>query len=146
MAQNTAGVKLVYGTATIAGTTITPPTSWTHIPGLTSFPAMSSAPEALDATTTDELKFKTYIDGLMDLGGSLEFGANHTPALEDTVDAALEANCFAIEYPEPLSERYWWLGKIQPIRPGEVGVNQVLTTTLYISQESEPTKQDITGP
>ena len=143
MAQNTAGVKLVYGTATIENGVVTPPTERTHIPGLTSFPAMGAAPSVLDATTTDDLKYKTGIPGLIDLGGVLEFTANHTPELVAAVEAAMDANYFAIEFPEPLSERYWWLGEIQPIAPGEVGVDAVVTTTLYISQESEPVREEI---
>lgn len=146
MAQNTAGVKLVYGAATIAGETITPPASWSPIPGITSFPALSAKPESLDTTTTDELEFKTYIAGLKDLGGMLEFGANMTPALETAVTTAqgTTINCFAVEYPAPLSERYWWIGHIEPVAPGEAGVNAVLTTTLYVSQESEFTRQTVT--
>lgn len=148
MAQNTAGVRLVHGKATIASGAVTPPTTWTHIPGIQSFPSMGSAPESLDATTTDDLEYKTYIAGLQDLGGSLEFGAVFTPALEAAVTAAItgDSNCFAIEYPAPLSERYYWLGEIEPVVPGEVGVNQVLGTTVYISQESAPVKETITTP
>lgn len=148
MAQNTAGVHLVWGKAIIDSTTnaVTPPTTWTHIPGITSFPTLSAPPESLDATTTDELEYKVYIPGLKDLGGALEFTANHTPELEAAVDAAIagDANCFGIEYPAPLSERYWWLGEVDEVRPGEIGVNEVITTTLYISQETEPTKMAIT--
>lgn len=146
MAQNTAGVRLVYGTATIANGVVTPPSTWAHIPGITGFPAMGGAPEALESTTTDDLTHKAYIAGLIDLGGMLEFTANHTPALITAVTTALTANCFAIEYPEPLSERYYWLGAIEPIAPGAVETNQVVTTTVYISQETGPTRVAVTAP
>lgn len=151
MAQNTAGVHLVWGVATInSGTNaVTPPTTWTHIPGIQSFPALTAAPESLDATTTDELRFKVYIPGLQDLGGALEFTAVYTPELIAAVDAAIAggANCFGIEFPEPLSSRYYWLGTVEEVAPGEMGVNEVITTTVYISQETEPVKQAITvGP
>lgn len=147
-----AGVKLVYGTATVAGDgTITFGSTWTHIPGIQSFPSLGAAPQALDATTTDDLVYMKYEQGLIDLGGSLEFTALRTTALVDACDNAMEAptgegalRAFAIEYPAPLSERWMWVGELAEVGPGEVGVNAVITSTLSISQGSAPEAEAIT--
>jgi hypothetical protein len=150
MAQNTAGITLKYGEATIGtGGAITWPLTWTTIPDVVSVPAMGAAPAKLDATTLAETKQKVYIDGLMDLGGSLEFEANMTPELLAVTDVCTGAPAtgkvwaFAVEFPAPLSQRYKWIGQMSPVLPGEAGVDAVVRTKLYISQETEIVAEDI---
>lgn len=144
MAQTTLGIKVFYGEATVTGGVATIPATWTEIPEITSIPAMGSAPEKIDVTPISETGFKVYKSGLQDLGGSLEFKANHTPELQTVIDAAAtatasgKARAFSIVYPAPLSTRIWWCGEVQPIRPGEAGVNAGLTTSIYISTETAP--------
>lgn len=142
MPQSTAGIKLYYGESTVTEGVPALPTTWTQIPGITGTPAMSAAPESLETTTLDELQYKTYISGLQDLGGAFEFPANMTPELVAAVALAAvdpgagKARAFSIVFPAPLSRRYWWTGKVQPVAPGEASVNAVATTTVYISQET----------
>ena len=143
MAQSTAGVKLYYGDATVTGGVATIPATWTEIPDITSTPALNAAPAKLETTTLAETKQKTYINGLTDLGGSLEFKANFTPELVAAIDLAVvdpgagKARAFSIVFPAPASTRYWWTGEVVPVAPGEAAVDAVAETTVYISQETE---------
>lgn len=140
MAQSTAGIKLYYGESTVTNNVPAIPSTWTEIPDITGVPAMNSSPAKLETTTLAETSMKTYIAGLMDLGGSFEFPANMTPALVAAVNLARvaagsgKARAFSVVFPAPLSTRYWWTGDVEPVRPGEGGVDAVATTTVYISQ------------
>lgn len=140
MAQSTAGIKLYHGVSTVTNGVPAIPSTWVEIPDIVSTPAMSASPAKLETTTLAETIQKTYINGLMDLGGSFEFSANMTPALVAVVDTAAAtpsagtARGFSIVFPAPLSTRYWWTGEILPVAPGESAVDAVATTTLYISQ------------
>lgn len=143
MAQSTAGIKLFAAEATVtSGSPVYPTTGWKQIPDITGIPAMNSTPNQLQTTTLDELVQHTYIAGLQDLGGSFEFSANLTPELIEAVEEftgdppAGKVWAFKLSFPAPLSVSYWWTGSIQPIRPGEGGVDAVATTTVYISQET----------
>lgn len=142
MAQSTAGVKLYYGASTVTLGVPAIPTSWTEIPDITGIPSLSATPSQLETTTLAETVYKTYINGLIDLGGSFEFTANMTPELVAAIDLAAadpgtgKARAFSVVFPAPLSTRWWWTGETVPVVPGEVGVDSVLTTTVYISQET----------
>lgn len=143
MAQSTAGIKLYYGESTVTNGVPAIPTSWTEIPDITGIPSMNATPAKLETTTLSATSQKTYINGLMDLGGSFEFPANMTPELVSAVNAcagdpaAGKVWGFSVVFPAPLSTRYWWTGEIEPVRPGEGGVDAVATTTVYISQSTE---------
>jgi hypothetical protein len=149
MAQSTAGIKLYYGESTVSNGVPAIPTSWTEIPDITSIPSMNSAPAKLETTTLAETTQKTYIDGLMDLGGSFEFGANMTPNLVSVVATAAAAPAsgkawgFSIVFPSPLSKRYWWTGEVSVVAPGESAVDAVTTTTVYISQATSLAVVDV---
>lgn len=146
MAQSTAGIKLYYGTSTVTNNVPAIPSSWTEIPDITSIPSMTATPNKLETTTLSELVQKTYVEGLQDLGGSFEFKANMTPALVAAVDLAAaavtsgHARAFKVSYPDPLSVGYWWTGEVQAVKPGEAGVDAVVTTSVYISQATSLTK------
>jgi hypothetical protein len=142
MAQSTAGIKLYWGDSVVTNGVPAIPASWTEIPDIKSIPSMNSTPAKLETTVLSETIQKTYINGLMDLGGSFEFTANMTPALVAAVALAAaapasgHATAFSIVFPAPLSTRYWWTGEVQPVRPGEAAVDAVAETTVYISQET----------
>jgi hypothetical protein len=152
MAQSTAGIKLYYGTSVVTNGVAAVPASWTEIPDITSIPSMTSTPNKLETTTLGELEQKTYINGLQDLGGAFEFKANMTTELVSAVDAAAaitasesQACAFKVSYPEPLAVGYWWTGEVQAVKPGEAGVDAVVTTSVYISQATSLTKIDESG-
>lgn len=142
MAQITAGIKLRYG---VAGSDGAKPTTWTDIPGITEIPEMNSEPEAIETTTLDNLKTKTYIPGLSDVGGSLAFTANDTPEFRTAWKAFVAAGkCYiAIEVPDPIKERLVFQGKASPLGFGGAGTNAVLTTTGYVTPETEPAWETI---
>lgn len=148
MAQSTAGIKVWYGASTVSGGVPQVPSSWTEIPDITSIPSMGSAPAQLETTNIANTVMKTYIAGLMDLGGALEFGANMTPELVAAVAAATadpgsgKTRAFSITFPLPLGKRYWWTGQVEPVRPGEASVDAVATTTVYITTETEVAEVD----
>jgi hypothetical protein len=142
MAQGTAGIRVYYGVSTVTNGVPAIPTVWVEFPDITGIPAMNSTPAKLETTTLAETVQKTYINGLMDLGGSFEFPANMTPELVSAVATAAadpasgKAWGFSIVFPAPLSTRYWWTGEVEPVRPGEGSVDAVATTTVYISQST----------
>jgi hypothetical protein len=151
MAQSTAGIKLYYGDSVVTEGVPAIPTTWVEIPDITGIPSMNSTPAKLETTKLSETVQKTYINGLMDLGGSFEFPANMTPELVDAVavpaadPATGHAWGFKISFPAPLSTGYWWTGEIEPVRPGEGGVDAVATTTVYISQSTAIDEVDESG-
>ena len=142
---STAGVKLVYAPEETAGTR--PSTNFSRIHGIKSTPSLNPAPETLESTTLDETEFKTYVEGLKDLGGALEFTANLTQNLMDewedlqtlyeTTIASGKQMWFAIVIPG-LEESVFFTGKPSNLGAPEIGVNGVLETTLYITAGNEP--------
>lgn len=54
-----------------------------EIPEVKSIPSLSPAPDTLETTPLANTEYKTYINGLKDLGGALEFTANLTQELID---------------------------------------------------------------
>ena len=141
----TAGVHLKYAVESTAGTR--PTAGYTDIPGVKSTPSLNPAPEALDATTLNEEEYVIYVQGLKDLGGSLEFNFNLTQAFltawEALTTAAATAKAsdkkvwFEIYIPGLTNSVYF------PGMPADAGlpameVNSVLETTAYITPTGEP--------
>lgn len=54
-----------------------------EIPEVKSIPSLSPTPDTLETTPLANEEYKTYINGLKDLGGALEFTANLTQDLLD---------------------------------------------------------------
>lgn len=149
MAQNSAGIKLGYYDEAAKQNV--------NIPGITSIPDIGGEPETLETTTLDNLKYTSYIAGLQDLGGSFGFEANLTPELQDACDTARDADTdgkpkmrtWFIYFPAPLDCHYSWNGELQTLPVTGVGVNEVVTTNLYITVQDEvqgPTKGKYTAP
>ena len=80
IALSTAGVTVGYAVETVKGTR--PTSGYTLIPDIKEVPEMNPEPETLETTTLAETEFKTYIEGLKDLGGALAFTANYTTEVE----------------------------------------------------------------
>ena len=76
---STASLKLYYVVEATAGTR--PTTGLTKIPEIKSVPSFNPSPETIDSTTLEETEYRTYVEGLKDLGGALEFSANITADL-----------------------------------------------------------------
>ena len=85
VAISTAGTKVTYAWETVSGTR--PTTGYVHIPDIKEVPAFDSAPEALDSTTLTKETYKSSIDGLIDLGGNINFTANLTNEFQTAWEA-----------------------------------------------------------
>lgn len=108
------------------------------IPDLTSIPSLGSAPSTHDATTLSD-GMKVYVEGLMDLGGALSFGALFTDELFQAVEEMNQATdeiTYTIEFPAPLGKKVTFTGTCAPIAPNEVSVDGVLTASVNITPTS----------
>ena len=146
---STAGIKLLYAVESNAGTR--PTSGYTRIKGIKSTPSLNPAPDTLETTTLDETEYKTYIDGLKDLGGALEFTFNLTEELitawETMMDAyeagklANKATWFCIAVPG-LTKAFFFTGNPSEMGLPETEVNAVLEITNYITPTNAPAKFD----
>ena len=144
---STAGIQLQYAVETTAGTR--PTTGYTRIKGIKSTPSLNPSPETLETTTLDETEYKTYIDGLKDIGGALEFTFNLTQELitdwdalmtaYETAKAANKATWFTIIVPG-LTESFYFTGNPSAMGLPETSVSSVLEITNYITPTNAPEK------
>lgn len=144
---STAGVKLMYAVEETAGTR--PTSGYKHIKGAKSTPSLNPSPETLETTTLDETEYKTYIDGLKDLGGALEFTFNLTEELIELWDGLMEeyetakvagkATWFTIVVPG-LSESFYFTGNPSAMGLPETSVSAVLEITNYVTPTNAPEK------
>lgn len=145
---STAGMSLQYCVETTAGTM--PTTGYTTISEIKSIPSFNPQPETIDSTTLAETVYRTYVAGLKDMSGALEFGANLTDDLitewsgivtaYTTAQAASPAKAmwFAVVHPK-LTQAVYFKGEPSPIGLNESSVGSMLETTLYITPQSAPT-------
>lgn len=137
---STAGIYIAYAPESTAGTR--PTTGYTRLHGAKTTPSLNPAPETLETTTLDATEWKTYIDGLKDPGGALEFTFNLTEslitewaALMTAYAAAAEENkkiWFEIVVPG-LTKGYFFPGNPSEMGLPETSVSSVLETTNYIT-------------
>jgi len=141
---STAGMYLCY----CAGPASSAPTSgYTQVPEIKSIPSFNPSPETIQSTTLLETEYHTYVEGLKDLGGALEFGANLT---EDLITAWASVNTihdslastsalwFAVVHPK-LTSAVFFQGDPSPLGLNEASVGSMAETTLYITPNSAPT-------
>ncbi len=142
---STAGMTLQYAVETEKGTR--PTTGYTTVPEVKSMPSFNPSPNTIDSTTLAETEYMTYVQGLKDLGGALEYGANLTEdlitawdALVDAYDAAVKDGkqvWFAVVHPQ-LTNATYFVGEPAPIGLNEASVDSMLETTLYITPNTAP--------
>lgn len=142
---STAGMKLMYAVETAAGTR--PTTGFKVIPEIKSMPSFNPAPNTIDSTTLAETEYMTYVKGLKDLGGALEYGANLTEDLIEFWDELMadyetasgegKAMWFAVVHPK-LSKATYYVGEPAPLGFNEAEVGAMAETTLYITPNSAP--------
>ena len=147
------GAKVGYAFSNSA--TSTPETlTYTRIPQVKSIPEMNPSPDTLETTSFDNLEFKTYVAGLKDLGGVIDFTANLTQELYtawegvsgvmatwDTTKAGGGEMYLCINIPGLSSSCYL------SVEPSHIGlppaeVNAVLETTLHFTPVGEPVWAD----
>lgn len=146
---STLGIQLGYAVETTSGTK--PASGYVELEGVKSTPSLNPSPETIETTTLNEREYKTYVDGLKDLGGALEFNFNLTEALIDawgTLMTAYEtgkrsdlATWFVICVPG-LSKAYYFTGNPSEMGLPETSVNAVLEITNYITPTGAPETDD----
>ncbi len=134
IAMSTAGVTVNYAVEATAGTR--PTTGYIKIPSIKSVPEMNPSPETLETTDLSQTEFKTYVEGLKDLGGALAFLANFTTELEESGKAVW----FEIKHPG-LEKSVFFTGQPSAMGLPAMAVNSVLETNLYITPTNAPTWQ-----
>ena len=144
---STIGVHLYYAVEASAGVRPTTKSSYTELVGIKSIPSMNPTPDNLETTTLNETEYKTYIPGLKDLGGALEFTFNMSQDLKDTWDAlvtadtaaraASKATWFYVEVPG-LTDGLFFTGQPSPMGLPEMSVNSVLEVSNSITVTNEP--------
>lgn len=142
---STLGIHLKYAVETTAGTR--PTTGYIDLVGVKSTPSLNPSPETLETTTLNETQYKTYVDGLKDLGGALEFTFNLTEALVELWDTLMEeytagkaagkSTWFLIDIPK-LTEGFYFKGNPSEMGLPETTVNSVLEVTNYITPTGAP--------
>lgn len=142
---STAGMWLAYCPESTAGTM--PTSGYIKIPEIKSIPSFNPAPETIESTTLEEEEYKTYVKGLKDIGGALEFGANMTDDLDTawstlltTFDTTVRAGkkvwfCIAHKY---LAKATFFTGDPSGIGLNEASVGGMAETTLYITPTGSP--------
>ena len=145
IALSTAGVTIGYAVEETAG--IRPTEGYTNIPDIKEVPEMNPEPDTLESTTLAETEYKTYIEGLKDLGGALSFLANYTEELEaawaDLVaeyKVAKEDNksvWFEVKHPV-LEKSVFFTGQPSAMGLPAMSVNSILETNLYITPTNAP--------
>lgn len=148
IAMSTAGVTVNYAVEATAGTR--PTTGYIKIPSIKSVPEMNPSPETLETTDLSQTEFKTYVEGLKDLGGALAFLANFTVELEEawttlvsaykTAKTSGKAVWFEIKHPG-LEKSVYFTGQPSAMGLPAMAVNSVLETNLYITPTNAPTWQ-----
>ena len=149
---STAGMSLQYAVEVTAGNR--PTSGYKTIPEIKSMPSFNPAPSTIDSTTLAETEYMTYVKGLKDLGGALEYGANLTEDLIDFWDELMDAYetasasglamWFAVVHPE-LSKATYYVGEPAPIGFNEATGGAMAETTLYITPNSAPIMEDKPG-
>ena len=146
---STAGMTLNYCVETTKGTR--PTTGYTKIPEVKTMPSFNPAPNTIDSTTLEETEYMTYVQGLKDLGGALEYTANLTDDLMtawetilteyDTAVADGKQMWFCVVHPR-LKKATYYVGTPAPIGFNEASVGSMAETTLYITPQNAPVLED----
>lgn len=144
---STLGIKMGYAVEAVANTR--PTSGYTQLVGVKSTPSLNPSPDTLETTTLEETEFKTYVDGLKDLGGALEFNFNLTEDLVsrwdtlmstyETGKATSKRTWFVIVIPG-LTNAYYFPGNPSAMGLPETSVNTVLEITNYITPVGAPVK------
>ena len=112
---------------------------------------MNPTPDTLETTSLDNLEYRTYVDGLKDLGGALTFTANFTQELYDLYNG--EGGIIATWETAKSEGREMYLCIDIPglskscylsVTPSKLGmpsasVNTVMEVSLYFTPAGEPT-------
>lgn len=142
------GIKVSYGFESVAkegyGSL-----SFTKLPQVKSIPEMNPSPDTIETSSFDNLEYKTFINGLKDLGGVLGLTANYTEELRSlwagimttwntakTQDKAMYL-CFDIP---GISTAVYLQVEPSPLGLPPAETNALLEITLNVTPVGEPTE------
>lgn len=128
-----------------------PTTGYKKLPEIKEIPEMNPTPDTLETTSLDNLEYRTYVDGLKDLGGALTFTANFTQELYDLYNG--EGGIIATWETAKSEGREMYLcidiaglskSCYLSVTPSKLGmpsasVNTVMEVSLYFTPAGEPT-------
>lgn len=143
---STAGMRLMWGVSSY-GSLPNPTDIDKTVPEVKTMPSFNPTPGTIDITPLQETEFILYTQGLKDMGGALEFGANLTNDLVDMWESVVsaynaltssQAVWFAIVHPK-LENAIYFQGTPIPLGLNDASVNSALETTLYVTPNSAPT-------
>lgn len=147
---STAGIHLYYAVEKTKGTRPTAKGDYIDLLGVKSTPDLNPAPDTLETTTLNETEWKTYIDGLKDMGGALEFTFNLTQELIELWDTLMEAyeagkttglaTWFLIDIPG-LTEGFFFTGNPSSMGLPAAEVSSVLEITNRITPTGAPVRE-----
>ncbi len=142
---STAGMLLAYCVETSPGER--PTEGYTKIPEIKTMPSFNPQPNTIQSTTLEETEYHTYVKGLKDLGGALDYGANLTEDFITAVDTMVKAYdtgvkagnamWFCVFHPK-LKKSLFFTGEPSPVSFNEADVDAMAETTLYITPNSAP--------
>lgn len=145
IALSTAGVTFGYAVESTAKTR--PTTGYIIIPDIKEVPEMNPEPETMETTTLAATEYKTYIEGLKDLGGALSFLANYTTELEtawaelmtayQTASTSGKSVWFEVKHPK-LTKSVFFTGQPSAMGLPAMSVGAVLETNLFITPTNAP--------
>jgi len=141
----TAGVLVKYAVEATAG--VRPTTGYVTVPEIKEIPGLNPEPATLETTVLSATGYKTYVDGLKDLGGVLTFKANLTEEFKTawetlmtaytTAAAAGKKVHFTVEVPG-ITQSVFFTGNPSALGMPGMGVDQVLETDVYITPTGAP--------
>lgn len=141
---STAGMYIAY---VVGDDGATPPKEgYTIVPEIKSMPSFNPTPNTIQSTTLLETEYHTYVEGLKDLGGALEYSANLTDDLIDFVEGMVtayegmatgKAMWFAVVHPK-LTRALFFQGKPSRISFNEASVDAMAETTVFVTPNTAP--------
>lgn len=146
IALTTLGIKVGYAletNITKASGKITAITASVWLQDIKSTPALDAEAEALETTTLAETVMKTYVQGLKDLGGSIEFTSNLTNRLITEwgnfytgTTGAKKEGAIVIWHPD-LTKMFVVPCQAQALGLPEAAVNSVYEATVRVTPTAE---------
>lgn len=145
-AVSTAGMIVKYAAEATAGTR--PTSGYVTIPGVKAIPAIFNDPNMLQSTPLSATKNHTYIQGLNDSGGSIQFTVNDYEEFRDawetcvaayaTAAAADKGMWFEIAYQSGSGlDSFYFPGEPLPLGFGGADVDSVLENNMNIAPQGD---------
>lgn len=141
---STAGMKVAYAIETVAGTK---PSAFTNIPNPKSIPDLNPEPSTLETTSLNATEWKTYIQGLKDVGGAVGITFGMSQGFldmwnDDIVDASkavkADGKRLWMEFYHPsLDKAFYFTGEASELGMSSADVDSVFDVTANVTPTGE---------